>query len=238
MSTPFDIPEASRTQSTMRELADLTGGRAFYNTNDLAGALEQAMNDSRLTYVLAYYPSHNKWDGRFREIKVQVKRPGLQLRFRRGYFAAENVPVDKAQAEGVLRQALEGPLEASGVSLEAAVQPTGSGVGPGDFEVKLLVAASDVSLTMHKDVHAGAIDLRVELADESGAALWQEGQRITLSLRPETYARIQREGFSFRIKVPAEPRATVLRAAVRDVGTGALGTLRIPMTEIRTAAGR
>ena len=39
-----------------------------------------------MTYVLGYYPAHGQRDGKFREIKVQVKRPGLCLRYRGGYL--------------------------------------------------------------------------------------------------------------------------------------------------------
>jgi len=40
-----------------------TGGRAFYNSNDLKTALRNALDDSDLTYTLAYYPTHDQWDG-------------------------------------------------------------------------------------------------------------------------------------------------------------------------------
>src|SRR5262249_6340021 len=54
-----------QTQGTMREIADRTGGRAFMNTNDLTGAIRQAVDDARVTYVLAYSPSHDQWDNKF-----------------------------------------------------------------------------------------------------------------------------------------------------------------------------
>ena len=67
---------------TMRLTADLTGGRAYYNTNDLGGAIGRAVDDTRLTYVLGYYLPGGSWDGRFHEIKVTVRRPGLDVRHR------------------------------------------------------------------------------------------------------------------------------------------------------------
>jgi VWFA-related protein len=67
--------------------ADETGGRAFYNTNDLARSLHRALDDAGHTYVLGYYPSHGRWDGRYRQIRVRVTRPGVEVRHRRGYFA-------------------------------------------------------------------------------------------------------------------------------------------------------
>jgi len=50
--------------ATMQMLAERTGGRAFFNNNDLAAALHQAADDARVTYVLGYYASHHDWKGR------------------------------------------------------------------------------------------------------------------------------------------------------------------------------
>jgi VWFA-related protein len=77
--------EAFASRSTMQELADQTGGRASYDTNDVRGAIRQAIEDSRVTYTFGYYPSDTKFDGKFRSIKVSVRRPGVQVKYRRRY---------------------------------------------------------------------------------------------------------------------------------------------------------
>jgi len=64
LSTGNLIPGRNE-QDTMQELADLTGGRAFYNTNGLAEAIQNALDDSCVSYMLAFYPAHGKWDGRW-----------------------------------------------------------------------------------------------------------------------------------------------------------------------------
>src|SRR5258708_37104025 len=71
----------------MEELADRTGGRAAYNTNDLTSAISRAMDDSRVTYTIGYYSTDQNQDGKFREIKVRVDRGGLGVPYRKGYFA-------------------------------------------------------------------------------------------------------------------------------------------------------
>ena len=47
----------------------------------------KVIDDSASTYILSYYPDHNKWNGEFREIKVKVNRSGVEVRARKGYFA-------------------------------------------------------------------------------------------------------------------------------------------------------
>ena len=70
-----------------KALAASTGGRAFFNRNDIKSAIRAAVDDGRVTYVIAYYPSHGKWDGAFRRITVKVNRPDLEVRHRAGYRA-------------------------------------------------------------------------------------------------------------------------------------------------------
>ena len=76
-----------QSQQAMEDLARDTGGRAFHGANDLTAGINRAFDDSRLVYVLGFRPSHEEWDGKFRQITVQLKQPGQQLRHRRGYFA-------------------------------------------------------------------------------------------------------------------------------------------------------
>ncbi|HSB18014.1 MAG TPA: VWA domain-containing protein [Bryobacteraceae bacterium] len=88
VEVPRPLPKSVvQSQQAMERLARDTGGRAFYGANDLIAGINRAFEDSRLVYVLGFRPSHEEWDGKFHQIKVQVKQPGSQLRHRRGYFA-------------------------------------------------------------------------------------------------------------------------------------------------------
>ena len=69
------------------QLAEETGGFLIANTNDLRAGFERIETDMRNYYLLTYVPSNDEFDGTFREIQVKVKRPGLNVHSRRGYFA-------------------------------------------------------------------------------------------------------------------------------------------------------
>ena len=78
----------SWTQDTLRTLADNTDGRAIVNTNDFDAGLQQVVRDLSAYYLIGYTSNASQTaDGRFHEIKVRVKRPGLQARARKGYWA-------------------------------------------------------------------------------------------------------------------------------------------------------
>ena len=111
---------------TLRLMADRTGGKAFYGTNNIAGAIRHAIDDSRLTYTLGYYPEHGKWDGSFHEIKVRVKSPGAQVRARTGYFALpEPAAAPLKSVQGVVAQTAISQLEGTGIGIRVQVRALG-----------------------------------------------------------------------------------------------------------------
>jgi VWFA-related protein len=72
---------------TMRQMAEATGGHAFYNTNGLTQAVATAINDGSNFYTLTYTPANPGRDGKFRKIKVQLAHEGVNLAYRHGYYA-------------------------------------------------------------------------------------------------------------------------------------------------------
>ncbi|GIU75736.1 MAG: hypothetical protein KatS3mg004_2823 [Bryobacteraceae bacterium] len=67
--------------------AAATGGVAAAGTNDLRAPLRQAVEDAAAYYLLSDSPRNTHWDGRFLRIEIRVKRPGVQVQARSGYFA-------------------------------------------------------------------------------------------------------------------------------------------------------
>jgi VWFA-related protein len=86
--------------STMSEMAEGTGGHAFYNTNGLAQAVAAAIDEGSNFYTLTYTPANPNRNGEFRKIKVQLARQGFNLAYRHGYYAddqAKGPPEPKGQ---------------------------------------------------------------------------------------------------------------------------------------------
>jgi len=77
----------NQTMETLRTLALQTDGRAIINRNDLLAGMKQIVRDSSAYYLIGYSSTQAPTDGKFHEIKVRVKRPGVQVRARRGYWA-------------------------------------------------------------------------------------------------------------------------------------------------------
>ena len=88
-------------RATLGTLAQDTGGLLFSNSNNLRQGFERIETDLRNYYLVGYTPSNNAFDGRFRTIEVKVKRPGVTVAARKGYFAVRDpggVPVNTWEA--------------------------------------------------------------------------------------------------------------------------------------------
>ncbi len=93
----IDIRNLESRIEVMRTLAENTDGVAVVNSNDLDRGLRRISDDLTSYYLLGYNSTNSKLDGRFRSLKVRVKRPGVDVRARRGYRAAVREDVDKAR---------------------------------------------------------------------------------------------------------------------------------------------
>lgn len=82
---------------TLRTLAEGTDGLAALNSNDIEKGLRRMADDLTSYYLLGYYSTNTKLDGRFRQIKVRVKQPGIDVRARRGYKAATEAEMAAAR---------------------------------------------------------------------------------------------------------------------------------------------
>jgi VWFA-related protein len=99
------------TMDTLRVLAENTDGRAIVNRNDIATGMKQITRDQSAYYLIGYNSSQAPADGKFHEIKVRVKRPGVQVRARKGYWALNAEQAARALAPP--KPAVPKPVEAA-----------------------------------------------------------------------------------------------------------------------------
>jgi len=213
---------------TMNDMADRTGGRALINTNDLAASMSSSVDDGSTYYTLEYYPDNKKWDGLFRSIQVRSSRPGVNLRYRAGYYALDPEKVNKedsdAVAESFSRALQVDAPAATQVVFQAQVQP------PSDKSKKVVV-------TFHIDPRTLAFEHKdggMELARLS-CTVWVYGKdkdkpimsngTVSANLKASEYQQVMQQRFlPCDRQLDLKPGTYALRMGVLDRATNKIGT--------------
>jgi VWFA-related protein len=211
----------------MLALAKDTGGRAFYNTNDIGGAIQQAMDDAEVTYTLGFYPEASSLDGKFHPIQVKVAKvdvgKGAEIRYREGYVAAEvSTPRHEEKFSGLsLNDLFDDALDANAVGLAAVADPVPG--KPGTFAITVKVSVADLHLEQVKDRWTGTFDIAMMLPNSSKGKLHRFEIHAT---EPELRDLLSR-GFVHQEMIEATDGT--VRVAVQDRSTGAAGSVRVPL---------
>ena len=169
--------------TSLRTLAGATDGLAIVDSNDLSKGLQRVVDDLSSYYLLGYYSS-GKLDGKFHSITVRVKRPGVQVRARRGYLAATpeaaaasaartaaNSAPAKADAEAAAITNAISPLAAYGREVPIRAQAVG-GWRTGDPPVPVvwLVGELGAAPEFNEQWRSGA-SVTFELAGADGHSI-------------------------------------------------------------------
>jgi VWFA-related protein len=217
-------PMASINIGTMNSIADATGGVAYADRNDLDRGVRKALDDSHEVYVMTYYPKAIAEDGSYHEIRVRSTRRGVQLRFRRGYYAtAEEVDstVDR------LGRALASPLDSSEIGIQASVEPAGDDASA--LAVVIHVDPADLSLAHNTERWTGVLRMVGVQIGATGERYEGQSQTAQLDLLPETYQRALEQGVRLELRLKREPSAVAVRVAVVDERGAHVGSLSVPL---------
>lgn len=217
---------------TMHDMADDTGGRAFVNANDLTSAIRQAIEDSAATYTLGFYIGSESIDGKFHEIKLEVKRKGVILHYPKGYFAFQDVPVTGEENRSNLLAALRSPIESSAIPVQVKIDRVEKPL-PHCLSIFGSIDIHSLQALQNSGARKVALEVVTIEQDQSGKVVAQSGSTITLPLTDRRYPDYVKSGFPFHQYLQPKTGATTLRILVEDPSTAEVGSLIIPLSQIR-----
>ena len=223
--------ESAQLQSVhgaMQEMADRTGGRAFYNTNGIDAAIRKSIEDGSTYYTLAYYPENKNWNGKFRKIHVKVNRSGVKLRYRMGYYAVDpTMFAEKSQKQQDSAFALalspDSPI-ATGLPFNALVIPPVEAT-PKTVRVNFGVDPHAISFERLPDgLQHATLECTVQAFSAKGKLVRGELTTVKAALKPDTFSKVMQDTFPCQQSIDLEPGSYYLRLGVRDSRTGLIGT--------------
>ncbi len=217
-------------QDSLRVLADETGGFAAVNTNDIAGAFQRLVDDNSSYYVLGYYPTNDRRDGRYRKIEVKVNRPGVTVRARRGYVAPRGRAADAKlagpkDASPELREALTSPVAVSSLPL-AATAAFFKGPAPNaSVVVSTIVGGRDLPLVEKGGTFNNELEFGITATSIDGKVTGGDRNTVTLTLKPDTVQRVRAAGFRVVTSIDLPPGRYQMRIAAREANARRAGSV-------------
>jgi VWFA-related protein len=222
---------------TMNMLAHQTGGLAFYNNSDIGGEVRQAMEDSRVSYMLAFYPSTDDGRGKYHNIKVRVNRPGIELRYRTGYTPKPLNFTGVVDNTAILREAIASPLDATGLGMTVRASSIHGATTP-TVALRINLEENDVSFKFDDERTTGQIEVMLVQYDAEGNQIWGETSKVKMRLVKDTYARVRKEGLQFGRNLPLKPGAVELKVIACDDKSSAIGSVSIPLAAYFPPTGK
>jgi VWFA-related protein len=231
---PGRIPQVGDFNYT-KDLSDMSGGRAYENTNDLAGSIRKVIDDSAQTYILSYYPDHNKWNGEFRETKVKVNRPGLEIRARKGYYAIADTTTAQQRDAQKLIDAIRSPIESTDLGFD--VQADGVEVaGVRQLKVKISLDANQLRYQQENGRSSDSLSETWAEFNAEGKQVGEISKTIDLSRTQDEYKKLLQDGFTYSKTLILAKDAAEVRLILRDAGNGAIGSVIIPLSRLFASA--
>jgi VWFA-related protein len=211
----------SGSQDTLTSLAADTGGRAFTDTNDFGDAFARVQSDMSAYYLLAYSTSNPAHDGRYRRIEVRVKRSGLKVESRSGYYADRDFThTNRGDRETQLQDQLFSAVSAT--DLPVLVTSGFFRVAADKYYVPLALAVPGYAVPVANETDKVSLDVLGMVRDEQGRPLGRF--RETLQLPPGTGKTLAGKQVLYQSGVTLPPGRFSVKAVVRENTTGQMGT--------------
>jgi len=219
------------TQSTLQTFAAMTGGRAYYNSNDLTKGFRDAVNDSAEYYMLGYYLDRSKTKPGWRKLAVKVKRDHVEVRARSGFFVTNATVDPESSRNSDISSALQSPLDYTSLALVARWDKIEPGKEPGKKHVSYAMhVAADAALIDEADNNHLVLDFVALAKTPQGRQVDQpEGQKIDAHLSPEKLLSIRQNGVGYRGFLDLSPGEYTVRLVVRDGLSGRIGSVAAPL---------
>jgi VWFA-related protein len=242
--------------STMDRLANQTGGRAFYNTNGIAKAIDTAVEEGSNYYALSYSPANKDYNGAFRKIKVSLVNKKHHLAYREGYYAVDpgaSVKPAKDLISGLAQAAMQqGSPQSRQIVLAARIIPLGKprvlentsaakppkgkrkkDAGPEEmqlYSIDYAVKPADLRFSATADgAYHGVLNFMITAFDEDGKLSTSQISELEANFKPEFFRETMKDGLRLHQEVEIPSKSIAMRLGVEDAATSHIGTIEVSL---------
>ena len=205
-------------------VARMTGGVAVVNTNSFDSGLDKILARSNGYYTLAYSPSE-KFDRKFHEIQIKVKRSGIKVYSHAGYVAREETAstAPRTKEEGIAAAA-RSPLAKNDIDVTPNVTVKFLPDSKALMDIHMLIDARKLHFEETGARYHDALDVVGFVFDQTGRNRGGFSETVNLDLTKDEYQRALLQGLPYSANTEVPPDYYQVRVVVREASSGSLGT--------------
>ena len=229
---PWNVRDEQRlAQNSLMSLADETGGAYSVNSNDFTRIYDRIVRDNSNYYLLGYYPTNERRDGRVRRIQVKVNRPGLDVVARKAYIAprakeeSKRVEAGAAGTSAAVRDALNSALPTPGLNLSVNAAPFKGANKTAAVTVTVQVEGERLALREEGDAFTNQLEISMMAMDHNGKVPDGDRTNLDLKLRKQTRDLMSQTGIRSVATLNLPPGRYQLRVAAREANDGGVGSV-------------
>jgi hypothetical protein len=218
--------QLASSQDTLTSLAADTGGRAFTDTNDFGDAFARVQRDMSAYYLLGYSSTNPAKDGRFRRIQVRVKRDGLRVEARAGYYAERDFGhTSRNDREAQLQEQMFAAVSAT--DLPVLVNGGWFRLAPDRYYVPVSLTVPGSAVPVANSTDLVSLDVLGMVRDERNFPVGRF--RETLKLPAGTEKTLAGKQVLYQSGVTLPPGRFSVKVVVRENATGLMGSFEAPI---------
>ena len=213
-------------QLSMKELAQLTGGKAYWGSNDPFPEILSTSGGNTAGYVLGYSPQMPT-SADFQRIEVAANRANTEVAHPAGYFPYEGTTKSRAGAE--IGLAMASPLEYTAIRFKVTVAGIEEG-STGKKKINLVISLPGDAGLVNEATGVVDVGLVVEATNAAGQKVGTMNESAGGKFPPEAVAQIKEMGFQLKRSFEVSPGDCTVRFLVRDNQSGKSGDVIFPLT--------
>ena len=217
------------TLATFAEFADMTGGKAYYNTNDLVHAFRAAVDDSASYYMLGFYLAPDDRKPGWRKLQVKVKQAHVQVRTRSGFYVLPAEKDKEKSRQSDVQLAMTSPLDFTSLPLLVRWTTT-TPQGEMKRAVFEIILPANAAVVDESDQNYMSMDFEAAAREPTGKIVASHGRTLEAHLKPESLSQVRSKGITYTGDLDLPPGEYTVRFVVRDNLSGRMGSVGAPLT--------
>ena len=219
-------------ENGINALAKDTGGDAYFNTNDMPGALKKALDENSVYYAIAYYSSAERGDDKYRRLTVRVKdHPDYNVRSQKGYMPRDPKAEDEAakrKPEERVMKAITAPLPVTDIGVSASAHYVlKENRSSAQVAIDLFVDGSTLEYHSQSGRPTVACEITTVIFDKTGKSTRVLTDKIYGPLTQDRIKLAKEVGFRYSTQLELKPGVYQARVGIRENGSERIGTANL-----------